>query len=82
MRRQAGGCDVSLELSESIPVGGERLEQDLQRDVAVRGGVLGTADVTHVSRPDPSGDLVGADSSAWVKRHHGRIVIIVGPSGG
>jgi hypothetical protein len=60
---------LAAEAPQAIGIGGERVGQDLQRDVAVELGVLRPVDLPHAARADGSDDFIGPKASARRQRH-------------
>ena len=52
---------LALEAREAIGVGGERVGEDLQRDVATELRVARAIDLAHAAGADRGDDLVGAE---------------------
>ena len=63
VRMREGGEDLrlALEAGESVGVGGERLGQQLQRDVAPEPGVGRAPDLAHAPRAEGRDDRVGSE---------------------
>jgi len=57
------GPGFALEPRAAVRVGGERLRQDLDRDVAPQAGIARAVDFAHPARTDEAHDLVGAQAS-------------------
>ena len=58
-----------LKPSEAIRISGERLGQDLERDLPVQLRVGGLIDLAHPALTDQGGHLVVAESRADFQRH-------------
>ena len=54
----------ALEPGERVGIGGNRLRQDLDRDVAVELAVPRPVNLSHSAGPEGSEDLVGAQTGA------------------
>ena len=60
---------LSLEARQPVRVGGERLGQHLQRDVAVELRVAGAVHLAHAAGPERAGDVIGADPCSGRQGH-------------
>jgi hypothetical protein len=61
----------ATEAGEPLAVGGKRLRQNLERDVAIEFGVAGAIDLAHAARANQRDDLVRAERRAGRERHEG-----------
>ena len=59
----------SLEPSEAIRVGSERLGEDLERNLALELGIGGLIDLPHAAFADLGGDGIGAEAGADGQGH-------------
>ncbi len=60
---------LALEARETVGVGGERLGEDLDRDLALQLRVGGAVDDPHPALAERGGDLVGPEAGAGSERH-------------
>src|SRR5450759_2759487 len=56
---------------ESIGIGGERVRQNLQRDVAIELGIPRAVDLAHAARANERQDFVYAETGAGCEGHSG-----------
>ena len=63
---------LARESREPLGIGGERLRQDLQRDVALQSGVARAVDFPHTAGAHGTGDLVRAQTGAGNEPHEVR----------
>jgi hypothetical protein len=62
------GFRFTLEASQAIRIVGERLGQDLDRDVPIEPGVTGSIDFAHASATDEVDQLEDAEAGASSER--------------
>ena len=72
-REQLG---FAFESGQPFGVAGELGGQNLDRHVAVKGGVACSIHLTHTTLPEFGGDLVGAEARAGLEGHSGEVRII------
>jgi hypothetical protein len=68
------------EAGESIVIGGERVRQDLQGDVAIELRVASAIHLAHATGADGRDDLVRAESGSWGERQDPVDYSVVGPA--
>ncbi len=62
---------LALESRQAIGIGGKRLRQHLDGDVALQLGIARAVHVAHAARADVRSDLVGADDGSRLETHEG-----------
>jgi hypothetical protein len=65
----ASVCALAREPRQAIGVAGERVREDLQRDVAIERRIAGAVDLPHAAFADQRRDFVDAETVASRQRH-------------
>ncbi len=68
MIQRSGGASFVLEPAQAIRVGGERLGQHLDRDIAAQARVMGTIHFPHAPGTEERHDAVAGEDRPWIKR--------------
>jgi hypothetical protein len=62
----------TLEAGEPIAIVGERVREDLDRDIPIQSGVPGPIDLAHPSRAQGTDNLVRSEPRGRRERHRGK----------